>query len=65
MINSYLFQAVTNTLEVVADHEERSALAEGLRAVSEGNTKPLSEIRAALKKGEIEIQPWRQNTSSG
>jgi hypothetical protein len=44
-------QAVIDTVEVIADDEERSALAEGLRAVSEGKTKPLSEIRAALKKG--------------
>jgi hypothetical protein len=43
-------QAVLETVEVLADDEERSALAEGLRAVSEGKTKPLSEIRAALKK---------------
>jgi hypothetical protein len=44
-------QAVLETVEVLADDEERSALAEGLRAVSEGKTKPLSEIRAALNKG--------------
>jgi hypothetical protein len=44
-------QAVLETVEILADDEERSALAEGLRAVSEGKTKPLSEIRAALNKG--------------
>src|SRR5271170_1146362 len=44
-------QAVLETVELIADNEERTALAEGLRAVSEGKTKPLSEIRAALNKG--------------
>jgi hypothetical protein len=43
-------QAVLQTVEVITDQEERSALAEGLRAVSEGRTKPLSAIRAALKQ---------------
>ena len=43
-------RAVLETVEVIADHEERSALADGLRSVSEGKTKPLSEIRAALKQ---------------
>jgi len=44
-------QAVLETVDVLADDEERSALVEGLRAVSQGRTKPLSEIRAALNKG--------------
>ena len=43
-------QAVLETVEVMADEEERSALISGLKAVSEGKTKPLSEIRAALKR---------------
>jgi hypothetical protein len=43
-------QSVLATVEVLTDQEERSALAAGLRAVSEGRTKPLSEVRAALKQ---------------
>jgi hypothetical protein len=43
-------QAVLETVEVITDQEEKSALVDGLRAVSEGKTKPLSEIRAALKQ---------------
>jgi hypothetical protein len=43
-------QAALETVEVLADQEERSALAEALRAVSGGKTKPLSEVRAALSK---------------
>jgi len=43
-------QAVLATVEVITDPEERSALTAGLRAVSEEKTKPLSEIRAALRQ---------------
>jgi hypothetical protein len=43
-------QSVLATVEVLTDQEERSALAAGLRAVSEGRTKLLSEVRAALKQ---------------
>jgi hypothetical protein len=43
-------QAVLETVEVITDDEECSALAAGLQALSEGRTKPLSEIRAALKR---------------
>jgi hypothetical protein len=44
-------ESALETVEVLTDDEERSLLADGLRAVSEGRTKPLSEIRAALHKG--------------
>ena len=43
-------QAVLETVELIADDEERSALVSGLQSLSEGRTKPLSEIRAALKR---------------
>ena len=43
-------QAVLETVEVMTDDEERSALIAGLQALSEGRAKPLSEIRAALKR---------------
>jgi predicted transposase YdaD len=42
-------QAVLETIEVITDDEERSALIEGLQAVARGKTKSLSEIRAELK----------------
>jgi len=43
-------QSVLATLEVITDQGEKSALAAGLTAVSEGKTKTLSEIRAAVKR---------------
>lgn len=43
-------QAVLDTVEVMTDDEERSALAAGIQSLSAGRTKPLSEIRAALKR---------------
>jgi hypothetical protein len=43
-------QSVLATVEVLTDQEEKSALAAGLRGISEGRTKLLSEIRAALKQ---------------
>jgi len=43
-------QAVLETVGLIADDEERSALVAGLQSLSEGRTKPLSEIRAALKR---------------
>ena len=42
-------QAVLDTLEVLTDDEECAALREGLKAVREGRTRPLAEIRAGLK----------------
>lgn len=43
-------QSVLETIEVVVNEDERTALLEGLRAVSEGRTRPLSDIRAELRK---------------
>jgi hypothetical protein len=43
-------QSVLETVDVMTDDEERTALIDGLRAVSAGKTKPLSEIRAKLKR---------------
>ena len=43
-------QAVLATIEVITDEDERTALTQGLEAVRGGRTKPLSQIRAELKK---------------
>lgn len=42
-------QSVLETIEVLTDDDERTALIEGLKAIGEGKSRPLSEIRAALK----------------
>lgn len=42
-------EAVLETIEVMTDDEERSALIDGLNAVKTGKTRPLSEIRATLR----------------
>lgn len=42
-------QAVLETVEVLTDEDEITALIEGLKAISGGKSRPLSEIRAALK----------------
>ena len=43
-------QAVLETIEVLTDDEECAALRAGLKAVQEGHTRPLAEIRAGLKR---------------
>jgi len=43
-------QSVFDTIEVLTDENEAAALNAGLRDVQTGRTKPLSEIRTALKK---------------
>ena len=42
-------EAVLETIEVITDDDERSALIDGLRAMNAGKTRPLSEIRASLR----------------
>jgi hypothetical protein len=46
-------QALSATIEVITDDEERTALAEGLQAVRAGRTKALSEIRGELKRKKV------------
>ena len=43
-------QSVVDTIEVLTDGNESAALNAGLRDVEAGRTKPLSEIRAAIRK---------------
>ncbi|HLK21152.1 MAG TPA: hypothetical protein VKT81_19510 [Bryobacteraceae bacterium] len=43
-------QSVIETIELITDDQERAALVDGLRSVKEGRTRPLSEIRADLRK---------------
>lgn len=43
-------QAVLDTIEVLTDSEECAALRDGLKAIQEGRTRPLAEIRAGLKQ---------------
>src|SRR5690348_13120395 len=42
-------EAVRETIAVLTDEEERSLLVDGIKSVAAGKTKPLSEIRAAIK----------------
>ena len=44
------FQAVLQTIEVLTDDEEMKSLAAGVKDMAAGRTKPLSEIRAALRR---------------
>ena len=43
-------QSVLETIDVLTNQEERSSLVDSLRAVAEGKTRSLSEIRADLQK---------------
>jgi len=43
-------QAVLETIEVLTDEDETTALLEALKALTAGKVRPLSEIRAAIKK---------------
>ena len=43
-------QAVLDTIEVLTDDQECTALRDGLKAVQEGRTRSLAEIRAGLKQ---------------
>ena len=43
-------QAALETVEVITDENERATLADGLRALSRGKTKSLTDIRTELKK---------------
>jgi hypothetical protein len=43
-------QAALETIEVITDENERATLVDGLRALSRGKTRSLTEIRTELKK---------------